>query len=428
MSKHIRSNELKHARPMGSKRSLLDTLTEMSPDGHAYLKGLLNYSGSSSWEGTKVVPPGSFLEDVIELFRCQTDIPLELPLVAVLSHVSGFLNASGVQYEMGGTLQAPRLWTIALAPSGSGKTYATKTVGRWLSDADGKDAVPQLSSASSAARFVANVEQCPRGVWFRDEFGQFMGQVQNLQYMEEIKDILLRAYSGDPIERKTKEVQIEVRDHALSILGVTVGDTFEKQIGADSLVDGFAQRFNYIQAKTDPERPLSKFPIYFENMDSPEVQVPFQRLRKTWLHLIGRNDLPDAVFSFDEDALQLFKANFGSLFEEADIPASFFRRAMFSVFSYAVVFHVIAGRMGTVVGTESVSLALRMIALHLDHARQLLNGYGLSELEKVVRKVEALQEKYAAQGRELKTRDIISRVREIKTAGQARSILDLLNT
>ncbi|GHG36440.1 DUF3987 domain-containing protein [Paracoccus aerius] len=427
MTKNIRRGELNYVKLLKDKNSLLDALTGMSPDGYAYLKGLLNYTGSSSWEGIKAVPPGSFLEDIIELFRCQTDIPLELPLVAVLCHVSGFLNAVGAQYEIGGSLQAPRLWIIALASSGSGKSYAIKTVGRWLSDASGNDAVPQLSGASSAAQFVANVAQCPRGIWFRDEFGQFMSQVQNLQYMEEIKDILLRAYSGDPIERKTKEVQIEVREHALTILGVTVEDTFEKQIGAESLVDGFAQRFNYIHAKADPERPLSKFPIYFENMDSPEIQVPFQRLRKTWLHLIGRNDLPDAVFRFDEDALQLFKVNFRSLFEEANIPASFFRRAMFSVFSYAVVFHVIAGRMGTTVGTESVSLALRMVALHLDHARQLLDGYGLSELEKVVRKVEVLQKRYVTQGRELKARDIISGVREIKTAGQAYSILDLLN-
>lgn len=428
MSKPMRNKELSGARAVGGSTSLLDSLTGMTPDGQAYIKGLLTYAGASSWEGTKVVPPGSFLEDVVELFRCQTDIPLELPLVAVLSHVSGFLNASGARYELGGTLHAPRLWTIALAPSGSGKTYATTTVGRWLSDADGKSAVPQMSGAASAAQFVANIEQCPRGMWFRDEFGQFMSQVQNLQYMEEIKDILLRAYSGDPIERKTREVNIEVRDHALTILGVTVGDTFERQIGADSLVDGFAQRFNYIHAKSDPERPLSDFPIYFEDMDSSEVQVPFQRLRKSWLHLVARNDIPDAVFSFEDDALQLFKVNFRSLFQEADIPASFFRRAMFSTFSYAVVFHAIAGRMGTVVGTESVSIALRMIAMHLDHARQLLNGYGLSELEKVVRKVEALQEKYAAQSRELKTRDIIARVREIRTAAQARAILDLINT
>lgn len=428
MSKTVRKSDLIGAQAASGQKSLLDSFSGMTPDGQAYVKGLLNYSKPCHWEGTKVVPPGSFLEDVIELFRCQTDIPLELPLVAVLSHVSGFLNAAGAQYEMGGTLHAPRLWTIALAPSGSGKTYATSTVARWLSDADGKNAVPQLSGASSAAQFVANVEQCPRGMWFRDEFGQFISQVQNLQYMEEIKDVLLRAYSGDPIERKTREVKIEVRDHALTILGVTVGDTFEKQIGADSLVDGFAQRFNYIHAKTDQERCLADFPIYFEDMDSPEVQEPFQRLRKAWLHLLSRNDIPEAIFSFEDDALQLFKANFRNLFEKADIPASFFRRAMFSVFSYAVVFHVIAGRMGTVVGPESVSIALRMVALHLDHARELLNGYGLSDLEKVVRKVEALQEKYAAQGHELKTRDIISRVREIRTAAQARSILDLINT
>lgn len=427
MSKTIRSKELRGARKVSEQRSLLDSLTEMTPDGRSHLKGLLNYSGASSWEGIKVVPAGSFLEDVVDLFRAQTDIPLELPLVAVLSHVSGFLNASGVQYEMGGTLHAPRLWTIALAPSGSGKTYATATIARWLSNADGKNAVPQLSGASSAAQFVSNVEQCPRGMWFRDEFGQFMSQIQNLQYMEEIKDVLLCAYSGAPIERNTKEVKIEVRDHALTILGVTVGDTFEKQIGADSLVDGFAQRFNYIHAKADPERSLADFPIYFEDMESPEVQEPYQRIRKSWLHLISRNDIPEAVFVFDDDALQLFKTNFRSLFEKADIPASFFRRAMFSVFSYAVVFHVIAGRMGTVVGPESVFIALRMIALHLEHARQLLNGYGLSELEKVVRKVEALQAKYEAQGKELKTRDIIARVREIKTAAQASSILLLIN-
>ena len=143
--------------------------------------------------------------------------------------------------------------------------------------------------------------------------------------------------------------------------------------------------------------------------------------------MISRNDIPEAVFVFDDDALDLFKKNFRNLFEKADIPASFFRRAMFSVFSYAVVFHVIAGRIGTVVGPESVSIALRMIALPLEHARQLLNGYGLSELERVVRKVEALQGKYEAQGKELKTRDIIARVREIKTAAQASSILLLIN-
>lgn len=407
--------------------SFLDSLVGMSPEGRAQIKSLLLYSGANAWEGQKVVPPGSFLEEIITLFERHTDVPLELPLIAALSHVSGFLNASGVCYQLGDTRHPAKLWTIVLAPSGSGKSFAVSTVGRWLADADGDATVPHLAGASSAAQFVANIEACPRGLWFRDEFGQFLSQVQNLQYMEEIKDILLRAYSGDVIERMTRGSQISIPDHALTILGVTVGDTFERQIGAESLVDGFAQRFNYIRAEADPNRPMSKFPIYFESLDGPEDQAALARLRKGWMRLLGRNDLPGAVFDFDPDALQLFKNNFRSLFTAGEIPPSFFRRTMFSVFSYSVVFHVISGRMGTLIGPDSVSLALRMIALHLDHAKQLLNSYGLSELEKVVRKVEALQEAFRSQNRELKPRDIISRVRDIKTAAQARSVLALIN-
>jgi hypothetical protein len=103
---------------------------------------------------------------------------------------------------------------------------------------------------------------------------------------------------------------------------------------------------------------MSEFPIYFEAMDTPEDQAAYNRLRKGWLHLISRNDLPGAVFDFDPDALELFKDNFRALFKAGEIPPSFFRRAMFSVFSYAVVFHAIAGRMGTVVGAESVSVSI----------------------------------------------------------------------
>lgn len=387
---------------------------------------MMAYKGSPSWDGIKVIPPGSFLEDLVELFRRQTDIPLELPLMAALSQVSGFLNALHVQYEMGGALHAPRIWTVVLAPSGSGKTFASTTVARWLLREDGYCVVPQVINAASAAKFVENIEDTPKGLWLRDEFGQFLSQIQSLPHMEQMKDILLRAYSGEAIEHSTKGSQIRISDHAISILGITVDDTFERQIGADSLVDGFAQRFNYLRAEADPERPMSDFPIYFEDLDSPALQIIFQRMRKAWLNLIERTDLPGAIFTFEPEALQLFKDSFRALFAEAAIPGSFFRRAMFSVFSYAVLFHVISGKMGATAGPDSVSLAVRMVALHLDHARRLLDGYGLSELEKTVRKAEALRSKRQAQGIKLKPRDLISNIREIKTTVQARSIISLL--
>ena len=422
MSAPIRLRELERAQPA----SVITAIPHLSNEGKETVRAMMSYKGSPAWEGIKVVPPGSFLEDMIELFRRETDIPLELPLMAAISHVSGLLNAKGVQYEMGGSLNAPRIWTVVLAPSGSGKSFASSTVARWLSDADNKPVVPYIMNASSAAKFVSNIEDTPKGLWLRDEFGQFLSQVQNLHHMEEMKDILLRAYSGDVIERRTKEAQIEIRDHALSILGITVGDTFERQIGVDSLVDGFAQRFNYLQAKADPDRPMSDFPIYFEDMSKPVNQELFQRMRKAWLNLIGRNDLLDAVFTFDPESLQLFKDSFRSLFGEANIPGSFFRRSMFSVFSYAVLLHVIAGKAGMKIERDSVSLAIQMVALHLNHARRLLDGYGLSQFEKMIRKAEVLRDRMQSQGAPLKPRDLISNIREIKNAAQAHSVLSLI--
>ena len=346
--------------------------------------------------------------------------------MAALSHISGFLNAQGAQYELGGRLHAPRLWTIVLAPSGSGKSLACSTTGRWLSGETGESIVPQLLNAASSARFVANISDTPKGLWVRDEFGQFLSQLQSLPHLEEIKDILLRAYSGEAIERRTKDVQIEIADHALSILGITVGETFEKQIGADSLVDGFAQRFNYICAHPDSDRPMYKFPIYFEDMDSPEALTIFNRLRKGWIEVSERKDLESSVFTFSQDSIDLFKDGFQRLFPEVEIPGSFFRRSMFSVFSYASIFHVAAGKPGTYISQDSMSLALRMVAMHLDHAKLLLRGYGISELEGIVRKAEALVSKRSARGQETKPRDLIANIRLIRSAPQAQSILNLI--
>lgn len=56
----------------------------------------------AAWRGEKVVPPGSFLEAVTEAFRQNTDIPLELPLVVVLTLVSGRLLQAGCRIDLNG--------------------------------------------------------------------------------------------------------------------------------------------------------------------------------------------------------------------------------------------------------------------------------------------------------------------------------------
>ena len=67
-----------------------------------------------------------------------------------------------------------------------------------------------------------------------------------------------------------------------------------------------------------------------------------------------------------------------------------------------------------------------MVALHLDTARQMLSGYGLSELEQMIRKAEGVRDQLKAQGKKLEPRDLVSRIRSIKSAAQAKSVMELM--
>ncbi|WP_170382200.1 DUF3987 domain-containing protein [Ruegeria atlantica] len=327
---------------------------------------------------------------------------------------------------MGGQDHPVKLWSVVLGPSGVGKTLAIDKITEYMTgDRHGQPA-PIIESASSAARFVEDIEAKPRGLFSRDEFGQFLHQIQNIQYMEEIKDVLLRAYSGSPIERKTKETDISISNHAINILGLTVGETFSDQIRAASLVDGFAQRFNYILAPKDPARPTTDFPICFENDDTPEMKKRKDGIRSAWERVVGHPDLFDAVFEFDQEAISFYKNSFKEMFNEEEVPTSFYRRTAFSAFSYAVIFHTLAAKPGLKVEKDSMSLAIRMIGLHLEAARDLLKNYGLSELELTIQKAEKVKANCENSGKKFDNRALVSGVREIKNAAQARGITELM--
>ena len=125
--------------------------------------------------------------------------------------------------DVGFSRECPKLWTFAPAPSGSGKSFALATVEKMLSGGREQPPVPMLRNAASAALFLGNVEETPRGLWVHDGFGQFLNQVNKLQHMEETGGILLNACSGRPIERRTRAKSTRIEAHALSILGLSCG-------------------------------------------------------------------------------------------------------------------------------------------------------------------------------------------------------------
>ena len=373
---------------------------------------LVRKTQSSAWRGQSATPPGSFAEVVTEAFRQRTDIPLELPLVAVMTLISGRLLEAGCLVDLHGQKVKPSLWTVVLAPSGAGKTFATRRV---LDIAGQKNLFPD---PASAAKFVQDLAAHNNATWIRDEFGQFLRSLDQQTHMAELRDYLLRLYDGQQISRRTKMDAISIDNPALTILGSTVLETFKDCVGPESLVDGFAQRFNFIIAPADPLRRAVDFPLY-------DLRENHDAMRSAWASV---EQIPlHPIYRVGEEAIGTFKSAFRAMMPEGDaLPVSFYRRLMFSAVRYAAVYHILLGDSGGELTARDMAWALRMVALHLEDARQLLDDYGLGELERVVRRVEEVKTEVEAEGRKCKPRDLCRRIAAIRTASEAKALLQLV--
>lgn len=366
---------------------------------------------SASWRGQNVVPPDTFLDVVTSAFRAQTDIPLELPLAVTMTLVSGRLLRAGCGIDINGQRIKPILWTLALAASGAGKSYVLQRV------LDIAGPIELFPDPGSAAQFVQDLAAHNRSVWVRDEFGQFLKSLDQQTHMAELRDYLLRLYDGQTISRRTKSDPISIQDPALVILGTTVLETFKDCVSPESLVDGFAQRYNFIVAPPDPSRCAADFPLYDLRPYEDAMRTAWSRIEELPLH---------PIYRVGTEAVEAFKIAFKDLMPaDQALPLSFFRRVMFSGIRYAAVYHLLLGDECDEITARDMGWAIRMVSLHLEDARQILDGYGLSELERVVCRVEQIKAEVEASGRKCKPRDLIRRIAAIKTANEAKALLHL---
>lgn len=384
------------------------------PGGSAELKAFLKLKPrNDNWRGSVAIPAGSVLETIVDAFHEKTDIPLEVPLFTVLSIVSAILLKRRVRIDAFGTVVSPATMTVLLAPSGSGKSFTWKNTVQAVAH----DVIEFPEPASSAA-FVDLLHRYNDGIWIRDEFGQFIRTLQEQSHMAEMKDYILRVYDGSKIERITKkDGPVTIHEPALTILGFTVDATFRKLVPAESLVDGFAQRFQYVIAQPDPERPMENYPFYDFSGAHVKIAAAWKRFLVTDTH---------QVYTLDRDAIDAFEESFRLLrHENPSIAGSFFRRSMFNAIRYGLLYHVILGKSSDVIDAEDVAWAAKLVTLHMQDARKLLDDFGLSELERLVRKVEAVIADCNARGKQVTPRIIIRSVNAVKTAREAASLIAL---
>ncbi len=364
------------------------------------------------WRGMLAVPPAGLASLIISEFRQKTNIPLEIPFFTLLSVISGLMLASGSVLETKMGEIKPDLWTVILASSGAGKTYSQKQV---TSSVDLSNVEFNGNVVSSAA-FVESLELRPRGLWIRDEFAQFLKSIESDGAMAEMKDYMLRLYDNSKIERITKKEEISIEEPALTILGLTVAETFGKYVSAESMLDGFAQRFSYVKADTDPDRNFKDYPLWTVNS---------KLFEKGWENVISC--IKDRYYVDENIIIPAFSASFNALFNDK-IPESFFRRIIWRSMKYAMIYHVLRCDNSDHLTSEDFGWAARVISLHVQDAVWLIGEHNISDLEKIISSTEKAIARLKIKHSRMPTlREIVQSVSSIKNVGQARQILDLID-
>lgn len=307
------------------------------------------------------IPRGSVLEAVDRYFWEYTDIPRELPFFFVMHHVLATLLQKGVQIHKGKQVILPDLWTMVVARSASGKTLSQKN----LDLAMGSE-VKLFSEAKTSLKFLTNLRDQRLGLYIRDEFAQFLKNVNKDSSMQDVRDYLLRTYDNSDIEHTTTADSVKVEKSCISILGFNATKTLKLHLTKEMLLDGFAQRFSYCVAEQD-DRPI---------MGDYDFDKLAERIRPLWNKLTSMTVHP--VYTVSSDARIVFNMVVRDIITKAredDIDDSFSRRVAFTTYKYGLAYHILAGKDNDIIDPDDLINAAKLVALHLLDLRKILDMY-----------------------------------------------------
>jgi Protein of unknown function (DUF3987) len=383
-----------------------------------YIKVFLsNSTNANTFKTLSCVKPDTPLSQAIEAFKEHTNVPLQLPLMGFLHLVGTWLMKQESVIECKGKKLTPDLWTIALASSGAGKTFAFSQLQKASHQVLNTKA--EFDAVASAAAYLQELSDKNGSLWFADEFAQFLGQVEQVgSPLAQCKEYLLKTYDGNPIQRKTKLETIEIEKPVLSIFGVNTLDSYLAKVSEESFTDGFAQRFAYILAESDTARPFKNYTWFDEAAIQREVVQAFEQVAAIKVH---------KTYTLSPEAFSAYEQAFQSLLKH-EVSESFYRRLMFRSFKYMQIFHVIHGDSSNIITRQDVGWAMRMIELHLLDLKKLLEKYNYSDLAKLIQKVEAKQADFVQQGKSFGVRQVVQYCKGVRSTAEARAILEFINS
>ena len=380
------------------------------------LRVFLAYSNQNTHAvALQLAPPASSLDTMLEAFKEHTDVPLQIPLAAYFSLLSTHLMNLGVKLEVRGASLPMDIWTVVLADSGAGKTFAYNMMADAAKKALGIE--PNFSEVASAAAYAQQLADNNNTLWFCDEFAQVLAQIENINSpMGQCKEYLLKTYDGKLIERITKANEIRIERPCLSILGLNTVESFLNKVSEESFTDGFSQRFSYFMAKPDGSRSAKDFAWYDMGKMKPVLEQAWQEVGNLQIH---------PTYTVSEQAFRAYEIAYVTMFGQYGIAPSFYRRLTFKSWKYALMYHIVLGKSSSELDQEDVAWAMRMTRQHLIDLAEILEKYNYSKLAQMVDKVVALRKKFLAQGKTLTARDVAQNCHGVKTAAEARGLLSL---
>lgn len=367
---------------------------------------------AGEWRGMPCVPPGSLLESVISEFHEKTNIALEIPLCTFFHYVAGALITNGSKILFQGEAIEADFWSLVLAPSGAGKTWTEKKIGKGL-----EGVVPVIQSgAASAAAWLQEFAENPRALWIRDEFFQLLrGIEQSGGPLADLKGYLLQSYDNSTIERKTKKDVITIEKPVLSLLGFTALQPFTDGMSPESLLDGFAQRFGFVLAMPDPARLWRNFPSWSVNSEDWAMRF----------NVMTEGLLPE--YQASPEAEEAFLTAFKKLSGGQDLDESFFRRVMWRGHKYALVYHVIRGLAAEPELTkEDYGWAARLLEMQLADAAEVLERCSRSDISRAIDAVDEIVRRLQAAGEPITARAVLAKTRLINSSAMARFVFKVL--
>ncbi|MGV0999764.1 MAG: hypothetical protein ACOYBQ_10600 [Fluviibacter sp.] len=316
-------------------------------------------------------PRGSVLEQAVLLTQEGTDCPPSLTFFGMMASLGAALSQEGFHLKFeDGQIVYPNPWVLALAPSGTGKTYTQSQVVKPLI-ASHPITVPESITPAGYFQFFLADENAEvsnrkaRAFFFRDEAGEWFRYLNTLAG-QELRDYFLRSYDGGTLEKRTKtDGQMETLPINLTVLGTAVDSSFFRQVTADDFTNGLMQRFQFVLSHDVPNQIRPRY-----GWAAGRREAAADRFVAEWQDILN---LP-RVITCNQQALNSYDRWFLDRFPRDDPDQkSYFRRIGWASFKYSIVYAVLAG--SNVVDQNAMDMALKLADRHIADLGKCMRDY-----------------------------------------------------